>query len=275
VIVATPIGNLGDCSPRAAGALRDADVVACEDTRRTATLLREVGASVPTVSLHAHNEAARSADLVDRMEAGAVVALVSDAGMPSVSDPGARLVAAAHARGIPVEVLPGPSAVTAAIAASGAPADRFAFAGFLPRKAAERAALLARTDALGWPLVAFESPQRLPGVLAGLAAADPARRVAVCRELSKLHEETLTGTAAEVAERFAGGARGEITLVLWPAGGERRDREAAGRLEEVVGLLVDAGLGAGRAADVAAALGAGPRNAAYRAALAAASRRAT
>ncbi|MFN8110890.1 MAG: 16S rRNA (cytidine(1402)-2'-O)-methyltransferase [Thermoleophilia bacterium] len=266
LVVATPIGNLADLSPRAAEALRDADAVACEDTRRTATLLRACGSEVPMVSLHAHNEAARSAQLVRRMADGHTVVLVSDAGMPAVSDPGARLVAAAHAAGIPVRVLPGPSAVTAAVAAAGAPTDRFCFAGFLPRKDGERTELLDRLDPLGCAVVAFESPQRLPAALAWLAERHPERTLAVCRELSKLHEDVVVGTCAELAARYAESPRGEITLVLWPAPAAAGDA-AADELARVVGVLLHAGLSTGATADAAAALGAGSRNAAYRLAI--------
>lgn len=273
-VVATPIGNLSDISPRAARTLRDADAIACEDTRRTGLLMQALDAHVPLVSLHAHNETARIPELIDRLAAGARIALVSDAGMPGVSDPGARLVDAAHTAGLRVEVLPGPSAVTAAIAAAGAPADRFVFAGFLPRKTGERATLLAQLDRLGWPAVGFESPKRLPGLIADIAAQDPDRRVAVCRELSKLHEETFVGTAAELAVQLARGpVRGEITIVLWPRDPAALDGVAAGRLAEGIAVLLDAGLSPGQAADAAAALGGGGRNAAYRAALAEASRR--
>lgn len=273
-VVATPIGNLSDISPRAAQTLRDADAIACEDTRRTGLLMQALDARVPLVSLHAHNEAARIPELIARLEAGQRIALVSDAGMPGVSDPGARLVDAAHQAGLNVEVLPGPSAVTAAIAASGAPADRFVFAGFLPRKAGERNALLADLDRLGWPAVGFESPQRLAGLVADIAAQDPDRRIAICRELSKLHEETVVGSAAELAARLGTGpVRGEITIVLWPRGTADLDAAASARLAEGIAVLIDAGLSPGQAADAAAALGAGGRNAAYRAALAEASRR--
>lgn len=271
-VVATPIGNLEDCSPRAAAALRAADVVACEDTRRSATLLRAVDSRAPMVSLHAHNEASRLPELVGRMLGGERVALVSDAGMPGVSDPGARLVSAAHEAGIPVEVLPGPSAVTAAVAAAGAPADRFVFAGFMPRKNGERTTLLDDLDRTVCTIVGFESPQRLPDLLTYLAARHPERRAAVCRELSKLHEETVVATCAELADRMTGPARGEITFVLWPAAPVA---PGAGDLERVVAVLVGAGLSSGSAADAAVALGAGTRNAAYRAAIAAASRRDT
>ena len=273
-IVATPIGNLSDISPRARETLRGAAVIACEDTRRTGLLMQALGAKVPLVSLHAHNEGARVPELLERLADGAAVALVSDAGMPGVSDPGARLVAAAHDAGIRVEVMPGPSAVTAAVAAAGAPADRFAFAGFMPRKAGDRATLLADLDRLGWTVVGFESPQRLAGLVADIAAHDPGRRIAVCREISKLHEQTVVGSAAELAARFAAEpVRGEITIVIWPGDPGARDAEESARLESVVAILLDAGLSPGQAADAAVALGAGPRNPAYRTALAEASRR--
>jgi 16S rRNA (cytidine1402-2'-O)-methyltransferase len=267
VVVGTPIGNLADLSPRAAEALRGADVVACEDTRRTAPLLRHAGAEAPMVAVHRHNEAARAADLVGRMRAGARVALVSDAGMPLVSDPGARLVRAALDEGLAVEVVPGPSAVTAALAASGLAGEGgFAFLGFAPRRAAERRRLVERLAGLDVPAVAFESPRRLPGLLADLAAALPDRPVAVCRELTKLHEEVVRGTAAEVAHRLAEPVRGEVTVVVGAAPGAPAPDEA--RLREVLAILREAGLGPARAADVAAALGAAPRNRAYREALA-------
>lgn len=275
-VVATPIGNLSDISPRALETLRAAEVIACEDTRRTGLLLHALGVKVALVSLHAHNESARLPELLTRLQAGARIALVSDAGMPGVSDPGARLVSAAHAAEVRVEVIPGPSAVTAAIAASGAPADRFVFAGFMPRKSGERATLLDRLDSVGWPVVAFESPKRLPGLLAELAARDPERRMAICRELSKLYEQTQVGSVAELAARTTEiPIRGEITLVLWPRATDPQAEHAAARLESVIETLLGAGLSPGRAADAAAQIGAGARNAAYRTALAAAKRRAT
>jgi 16S rRNA (cytidine1402-2'-O)-methyltransferase len=268
VVVGTPIGNLADLSPRAAEALRAADLVACEDTRRTAPLLRHAGANAPMASLHQHNEAARAADLVARIRDGARVALVSDAGMPLVSDPGARLVRAAIDAGLEVEVVPGPSAVTAALAASGLAGEGgFAFLGFAPRRAAERRRLVERLAGLDIPVVAFESPRRLPGLLAEIAAALPDRPVAVCRELTKLHEEVVRGSAAEIARRLAQPVRGEVTVVVGAAPGAAGTDDA--RLREVLALLRQAGLGPARAADVAAALGAAPRNRAYREALAA------
>jgi len=274
VVVGTPIGNLEDLSPRAAGCLRDADLVACEDTRRTATLLRHAGAATRMVAVHRHNEAARAAELVERMRAGGTVALVSDAGMPLISDPGGRVVRAAIDAGLAVTVVPGPSAVTTALAASGLAGEAgFAFLGFVPRKGAERRAAMERIGALDTPAVCFESPQRLPALLAELAAAWPAREVAVCRELTKLHEEVVRGTAAELAERFAAPPKGEIAVVIGPAAPAAVPGDDDAPLREALGLLIGAGLGAGRAADVAAGLGIAPRNRAYRVALAVAEER--
>jgi len=265
VVVGTPIGNLDDLGPRAARALREADLVACEDTRRTAVLLRHAGSRAPMVAVHRGSESARAAEIVGRARAGERVALVSDAGMPLVSDPGARLVRAALEAGVPVSVVPGPSAVSAALAASGLAGEGgFVFLGFMPRREAERRRLMERLGALDVPAVGFESPKRLPGLLAELAAAWPDREVAVCRELTKLHEEVVRGTAAQVAERLAEPPRGEVTLVIGPGAPREADQE---RLRAAMALLLDAGLGAGRAAEVAAALGAAPRNRAYRAAL--------
>jgi 16S rRNA (cytidine1402-2'-O)-methyltransferase len=266
-IVGTPIGNLDDLSPRAAAALRAADLVACEDTRRTAVLLRHIGVATPMVALHAHNEASRAADLCARMSAGAAGALVTDAGMPVVSDPGARLVRAAAGEGIVVNVVPGPSAVTAAIALSGlGEGDGFVFLGFLPRRAAERAALIARIARLDVPAVAFESPNRLPAFLGALARDLPTRPVAVCRELTKVHEEAVRGTAAELAERFAEPPRGEITIVIG-AGAAAEGGVDPAALHRGIEVMIDGGLGAGRAAEAVAALGVAPRNRAYEVAL--------
>ncbi len=241
--------------------------MACEDTRRTATLLRHAGADVRMVAVHRHNEAARSADLVQRMREGARVALVSDAGMPLVSDPGARLVAAVIAEDLPLTVIPGPSSVTVALAASGLAGEGgFVFLGFVPRRGAERREVMERIGALAMPAVAFESPQRLPALLAELAAAWPERPVAVCRELTKLHEEVVRGTAREVAARFPEAPRGEIAVVIGPAAAPDEDAGGAG-LRAAMALLLDAGVGAARAAEVAATLGVASRNRAYTAAL--------
>lgn len=266
-VVATPIGNLDDLSPRAAAALRDADLVACEDTRRTAVLLRHAGATAPMIALHAHNEAARAAQLCTRMVAGERIALVSDAGMPAVSDPGARLVRAAADAGMAVSVIPGPSAVTAALALSGlGEGAGFVFLGFLARRTAERAAQIADLAALTVPAVAYESPNRLPATLAALAHAFPERPLAVCRELTKVHEQVVRGSARELAERFAEAPKGEITLVIGPvAPDELGDDDRA--LRAGLAVMIEAGMGAGRAAEALGALGLSGRNRAYALAL--------
>src|SRR3954471_10486103 len=209
VVCPTPIGNLEDITLRVLSALREADVVACEDTRRTGVLLERYGVQATLVPYHEHNERERTTELVGRMQAGAVVALVSDAGMPLVSDPGYALVHGCVAAGLAVEVLPGPSAALTALVASGLPSDAWRFAGFLPRK---RGAL---EDVLRSPetVVAFESPRRVGASLEVLASLDASRPVAVCRELTKLHEEIARGTASELAERYASqDPRGEIVL---------------------------------------------------------------
>jgi 16S rRNA (cytidine1402-2'-O)-methyltransferase len=194
--------------------------------------------------------------------------------MPLVSDPGARLVRAAVEEGLAVTVVPGPSAVTTALALSGlAEGGGFHFAGFAPRQAGERRAFAERLDALDVPAVVFESPNRLPGLLRDLAARWPDRPAAVLRELTKLHEEALRGTLAELAERLDAPPKGEVVLVLAPAEAPAPGADDAGRLREALGHMLDAGLGAGRAADLAAALGLARRNAAYRAAVEEAERR--
>lgn len=273
VVIATPIGNLGDLSPRAAEALRAADLVACEDTRRTATLLRAAGSDAPMVPSHRHNEASRAADLVERMQAGARVALVSDAGMPAVSDPGRRVVAAAIDAGIPVTVVPGAGAVETALVASGLAAENgYVFAGFAPRKGDERKSLLDEIARAPRPVVVFESPRRLRALLSDLNEIDPARPVAVCRELTKLHEEVARGTAADLLRHFPEPPRGEVVVVVAPS--EIPTGPDSDGVAGTVALLLDAGLGPKDAAAAAAALGLGSRNAAYEAALAAtASRR--
>jgi 16S rRNA (cytidine1402-2'-O)-methyltransferase len=220
IVCPTPIGNLEDVTLRVLAALREADVIACEDTRRTRVLLDRYGVNARLVSYHEHNERERAAELVERMRAGAIVALVSDAGMPLVSDPGFVLVQACVAAGLAVEVLPGPSAALAALVASALPADRWRFEGFLPRKRGE----LERVFGAPETVVAFESPKRLPSTLRALAELDPGRPVAVCRELTKLHEEVVRGTAAALAARYESEPpRGEIVLVIGPAAGEPSD----------------------------------------------------
>lgn len=263
VVCPTPIGNLEDITLRVLSALREADVVACEDTRRTRVLLDRYGVKARLVSYHEHNERARASELVGRMRDGAVVALVSDAGMPLVSDPGYLLVRACVAAGLPVEVLPGPSAAITALVASGLPADEWHFHGFLPRKKGELRELLSHSDAT---LVAFESPRRLPATLALLADLDPGREVAVCRELTKAHEEVLRGTAADLAARYAGGPpKGEIVLVLAPsaAGGPSGGPDPAAL--DALRKLVDAGAHPRKAASVVASLTGASANSLYRA----------
>jgi 16S rRNA (cytidine1402-2'-O)-methyltransferase len=262
-VCATPIGNLDDVTLRVLAELREADVVLAEDTRHTRGLLERHGSRARLLSYHEHNEAARVAELIPRLEAGERIALVSDAGMPGVSDPGARLVRAALDAGVEVTVLPGPSAVETALVASGHGGGRYAFVGFLPRKAGELDALWRETAEWEVPLVAFESPQRLPATLRSLAAFDGARETAVCRELTKRFEEVARGTAAELAQRFAAPPKGEITLVVAP-GSAASGVDAA---RAAVAALVEAGTPRRVAADVVARLTDASRNELYRGSL--------
>ena len=228
-VVATPIGNLEDVTLRALRRLREADLVLAEDTRRTRTLLERHGIRARPRSLHAHNEAARIREVLDALAAGSRVALVSDAGTPLVSDPGERLVAAVLAAGFAVEPVPGPSAVLAALTASGLPAVPFAFLGFLPRRKAERAARLAEWRERPETLVLFESPRRAAATLAELASALGGDRPAcLARELTKLHEEMRRGPLAELAREIRGELRGEVTIVVGgsPRGAARMARAA-------------------------------------------------
>ncbi|HEX2410920.1 MAG TPA: 16S rRNA (cytidine(1402)-2'-O)-methyltransferase [Solirubrobacteraceae bacterium] len=259
VVCPTPIGNLEDVTLRVLSALRDADVVACEDTRRTWVLLERYGVQATLVSYHEHNERERAAELVERMAAGEVVALVSDAGMPLVSDPGFVLVQSCVAAGLEVEVLPGPSAALAALVASALPADAWRFVGFLPRKRAALVEVLSSPETV----VAFESPRRVGASLAVLASLDPDRPVAVCRELTKVHEEVVRGTAASLAERYADEPpRGEVVLVM---GGAPPPSGLDPAAVDAVRRLVDAGARVRPAASVVADLTGAPANALYRA----------
>ncbi|MDX6532768.1 MAG: rRNA (cytidine1402-2-O)-methyltransferase [Gaiellales bacterium] len=260
VVCATPIGNLADVTLRVLEELRAADAVACEDTRHSRTLLERYDISVPLVALHEHNERARTPSLLARIAAGDRICLLTDAGLPAVSDPGAHLISAAHDAGLPVVVLPGPSAVTTALVAAGEAGGGFQFTGFLPRSAGSLDRLLQRLDPAGLPIVAFESPRRLPATLRHLADRDPNRRGAVCRELTKMHEEVARGTMAELAERFGESPKGEVTIVLAAAeGGDEAPLPPAEVLAELAGAL-----GARRAAAVASALTGVPRNRLYR-----------
>ena len=259
IVCPTPIGNLEDVTLRVLSALREADVVACEDTRRTRVLLERYGVSATLVSYHEHNERARAAQLVERMQQGDVVALVSDAGTPLVSDPGFVLVRACVGAGLAVEVLPGPSAALSALVASALPADVWRFVGYLPRKRGELTTLLRAPETI----VGFESPNRVAASLAVLAAIDPDRPAAVCRELTKVHEEIVRGSAAELAERYAAQSpRGEVVLVIGGApAGEPELAPALAALRK----LVAAGAKPRAASSVVASLTGVRPNALYRA----------
>jgi 16S rRNA (cytidine1402-2'-O)-methyltransferase len=220
-VVGTPIGNLGDLTDRARETLARVDVVAAEDTRRTGRLLEHIGISKPLVSVFEGNEPRRTAELVDRLHGGADVALVTDAGMPSVSDPGYRLVRACIDAGVPVTTVPGPSAVVAALVVSGLPTDRFTFEGFAPRGAGERRTRLAELRDDPRTIVLFESPGRVTTLLRDSLEALGDRRVAVARELTKLHEEVVRGRLSEVLDRLSHSPpRGEIVVVLEGATGD-------------------------------------------------------
>jgi 16S rRNA (cytidine1402-2'-O)-methyltransferase len=215
LVVATPIGNLGDLSPRAATALIEADLVLAEDTRRTGRLLAHIGSEVPQRSLHEHNERERTEEVMTLLADGARIALVSDAGTPAVSDPGYRLLAACVAAGVRIEPIPGPSAALAALVASGLPTDRVAFEGFLPRKGSARRQRLAELAGEVRTTVLFVAPHRAEADLRALAdALGHDRRAAVCRELTKLHEEVRRGDLGALAEAAAEGFRGELTVVI-------------------------------------------------------------
>ncbi len=263
-ICGTPIGNLGDVTQRLRDSLAGAAVIACEDTRRTRALLTALGIPAPRLErLDANTEEHGAARLVERLLHGDEVALVTDAGMPAVSDPGTRLVLAAAAAGVVVEVIPGPSAVTAAFAASGIEGDGFAFIGFLPRSAGSLNARLDTADGWGVPLIAFEAPGRLPRTLAAIAARDPARRLVVCRELTKLHEQVVRGTATEVAAAFTDPPPGEVTLVLAAGAPRPSGGPSEAQLHDALVQLRDSGLGARRASEIAALLSGLPRRALY------------
>jgi 16S rRNA (cytidine1402-2'-O)-methyltransferase len=262
-VCATPIGNLEDVTLRVLRELREADIVLAEDTRRTRRLLERHGISAKLLSYHEHNEATRTAELLPRLEAGERVALVSDAGLPAISDPGARLVASALAAGVPVTVLPGPSAVETALVASGLVGERYQFVGYLPRRERALMELGEELARWAWPVVAFESPQRLARSLSVLARVIPNRRGAVCRELTKRFEEVALGTVAELASRFREPVRGEVTVVLGSAD-ELAEPEQDEAAVSAVAELVAAGLPRRRAADVVARLTGAAPNRLYR-----------
>jgi 16S rRNA (cytidine1402-2'-O)-methyltransferase len=268
VVCGTPIGNLDDASPRLAKALAEADLVACEDTRQARKLLAHLGVRARTVSYHEVGERARAERLADQIAAGVRVALVSDAGMPLVSDPGYELLRLCLARGLPVEVVPGPSAALAALVLSGLPADRFCFEGFLPRKPGQRARRLGELAAERRTMVFFEAPHRVLDTLAAMAEAFGLDRpAAAARELTKLHEEVLRGSLGELWARLeARGPRGEFTLVV---GGAPAAAAPAADLAGAVARLVEAGASARDAISEVARSTGTPRREVYQAVLAA------
>jgi 16S rRNA (cytidine1402-2'-O)-methyltransferase len=263
VICPTPIGNLEDVTLRVLRELGEAELVLCEDTRRTRVLLARHGVRAPLRSFHRHNEARRAQEVLPRLERGARIALASDAGLPGINDPGARLVLAALERDVPVTVLPGPSAVETALVASGLVGERYTFLGYLPRGNAELRRLWDELRGWAWPAVAFESPKRLPASLASLAAADPHRPVAVCRELTKRFEEVVRGPAGDVAARFRDAPRGEVTLVIGPGRGDQGSEAALDGAAAAVGELVAGGTPRRSAVDVVARLTGVPKKRLY------------
>jgi 16S rRNA (cytidine1402-2'-O)-methyltransferase len=262
IVCPTPIGNLDDITLRARDALVAADYIACEDTRRTGSLLDKLGIRPPPplVSNHEGNEASRATELAQRIERGDTVVLVSDAGMPAISDPGFRLVRRCIERSLEVVVLPGPSVVPVALVASGLPTNRWLFEGFLPKRPGEMERVLRSAETV----VAFESPRRIGESLAALAAIAPDRPAAVCREMTKMHEEVARGSLAELARRFRGEVKGEIVLVIGAASSEDHDRDV-GFAVDALRHLVQSGARPRAAASVVAALTGTRANDLYRA----------
>jgi len=258
----TPIGNLEDLSPRVRRSLGEADLVACEDTRRTGLLFERLDIPRPRfVSYHEGNESERAVQLAQQVERGAKVALISEAGTPVISDPGYRLIRACVERDLEIEVLPGPSAVITALVASGLPPDRWRFEGFLPRRAGELERVLRSAETV----VAFESPRRLPQSLAALAALAPNRPAAVCRELTKLHEEVARATLGELARRFREDVKGEIVLVIAPGGAPGGEGPDLAFAVDALRRLVQSGARPRAAASVVGALTGTRPNDLYRA----------
>ncbi len=251
-VCATPIGNLGDVTPRVAEALGAVELVAAEDTRRTRKLLTHLGLRKPLTSLFKHNEAQKTDEVLALLREGRDVALVTDAGTPGVQDPGMHLVIRAIREGLEVTVLPGPSAVITALVAAGLEGDGFRFVGYLPRRRAALEEALAAWRRCGGLVVAFETGQRLPGSLAVLAAQAPALRAAVCRELTKVHEEVVRGTLLELSSRYpvsspdatplAAAVRGEITLVVDLGPALEEDARSAAQIAAAAAALLDRGL---------------------------------
>jgi len=263
-LVATPIGNLEDITLRALRVLREVDLIACEDTRHTRKLLEHYGIHKPTLSYHEHNEAERSVELLEKLRQGTSVALVSDAGTPLVSDPGYRLVAKAIESGIPIDPLPGASAILAALTASGLPTDAFLFGGFLPARQGPRRKLLAKFQEEPATLVFYEAPHRILEALEDIAAVLGARPVVVAREMTKLHQEFLRGTAASVRESLGKrpALKGELTLLVGRAAAPSSDQTP---LREAVEAAVRTGLGRMEAVKAVARRRGLPKREVYRA----------
>ena len=267
-LVFTPIGNLEDITLRALRVLREADLIAAEDTRRTGKLLAHYDIQRPLISLHEHNEAARIPALLARLDAGERIALVSDAGAPAISDPGYQLIRAAIEAGHQPIPIPGPSALLAALIASGLPTDRFLFLGFPPRKAKARAEWLASLRSEPGVLIFYESPRRLPALLADIAQIlGPDRPVVIARELTKLHESFWRGRAEEAARAFAEPPRGEIVALVGGASEDVGEQDVSPAVEEALAGLLAGGMGVSRAARVLAEITGLPRRRLYQRAL--------
>jgi 16S rRNA (cytidine1402-2'-O)-methyltransferase len=269
-VVSTPIGNAEDISARAIRVLSEVNLIACEDTRRTARLLAAHSIRTPTISYFEHNEARRIPELVMRLKSGEDLALVADAGTPAISDPGYRLVRAAIDAGIQVTAVPGPSAAIAALAISGLPTDRFTFEGFLPSRAGDRRRILAQLATEARTMVIYEAARRLPQLLSEMASAfGPTRQVAIVREATKIHEEILRGNLAQVAESFANrDVLGEVTLII--EGLQERGRVSSSSPIEksrVVDILREAGLSLKDAAAIASRITKASRHELYQDAL--------
>lgn len=267
-ICPTPIGNLADITLRTLEVLQGADIIAAEDTRRTIKLLSHYGISKPLLSFYEHNELKRVPELLKRLSQGETIALVSDAGMPGISDPGYRLIKAAIEAELALEVLPGPSAIETALVSSGLASDSFVFLGYLPRKKGDLTAVLAEISSQARTCIAFETPHRLRATLK-LAATIPAlKRIAICREMTKKFAEVRRGTAAQLAASLPEKVKGEIVLVFeGQAAGTDRQATGAETLATAVRLLLDAGLSARRTADIISLLTDAPRRRAYNLAL--------
>ncbi len=262
-VVATPIGNLSDLSARAAEILKDVDLIAAEDTRRVAKILSHLGIHKPTASFHAYSSPKRLAQIIEKLSSGYKIALVSDAGTPCISDPGAELIAEAWRIGARVVVVPGPSALLAALSASGFPASRFFFAGYLPRQKSQRRKMLSTFLSQPWPVVIFEAPGRTAKLLEDIQAiAGPNRPVLVARELTKLHEQLIRGPVEKVKEQWErADHRGEVTVVVGPA---EAQPETAPTAVELAQWLADEGLPPSRIASALTRLYELERKEAYR-----------